>query len=147
MIIGRREQTAKSRLPIIMRSVARIKVSFCYVWWSVMLSTDCNLLSISSERLLSSVNVDMESSSLRNTVVPNTEGRYIPRGRNELHKIFDNHFADFCKQYDEKYAAKYGMFRRDRIQQVGENFSTCGDYLQGVVRIHGYAMFPALVRK
>ena len=39
------------------------------------------------------------------------------------------------------------MFRLDRIQQVGEQFSTCGDYLQGIVRIHCYAMFPALVRK
>ncbi|RKX83544.1 MAG: hypothetical protein DRP70_14630 [Spirochaetes bacterium] len=47
----------------------------------------------------------------------------------------------------EKYAAKYGMFRLDRIQQVGEQFSICGDYLQGIVKIHGYAMFPALARK
>jgi len=62
-------------------------------------------------------------------------------------KIFEHHFTDFCEQYDEKYAAKYGMFRLERIQQIGEQFSTCGDYLQGIVRIHGYAMFPALVQK
>ena len=27
--------------------------------------------------------------------VPLTESHYIPRGRNELHKIFDSHFQDF----------------------------------------------------
>ena len=61
--------------------------------------------------------------------------RYVPRGRNELHAIFDRHFDDFCEQYDEKYAATYGMYRLDRIQQLGERFCTCGDYLQGVARI------------
>jgi len=38
-------------------------------------------------------------------------------------------------QYDEKYAATYGMYRLERIQQIGERFSSCGDYLQGVARI------------
>ena len=61
--------------------------------------------------------------------------KYIPRGRNELHTIFDRHFPDFCEQYDEKYAAKYGMFRLERIQQIGERFATCGDYLQGIARV------------
>jgi len=37
------------------------------------------------------------------------------------------HFADFCRQYDEKYAATYGMYRLERIQRIGERFSTCGD--------------------
>ena len=61
--------------------------------------------------------------------------RYIPRGRNELHTIFERHLAEFCEQYDEKYAATYGMYRIERIQTIGERFSTCGDYLQGVARI------------
>ncbi|MBS3763816.1 MAG: transposase [Planctomycetes bacterium] len=61
--------------------------------------------------------------------------RYVPRGRNALHTIFERHFADFCEQYDEKYAPTYGMYRLERIQQLGERFSTCGDYLQGVARI------------
>jgi hypothetical protein len=61
--------------------------------------------------------------------------RYVPRGRNELHTIFERHFAYFCEQYDEKYAATYGMYRLERIQRIGERFSTCGDYLQGVARI------------
>lgn len=42
----------------------------------------------------------------------------------------------FCEQYDEKYAATYGRYRLERIQQIGERFSTCGDYLQGVAQIH-----------
>ena len=61
--------------------------------------------------------------------------RYVPRGRNELHTIFERHFSDFCEHYDEKYAATYGRYRPQRIQQPGERFSTCGDYLQGVARI------------
>jgi hypothetical protein len=61
--------------------------------------------------------------------------RYVPRGRNELHTIFERHFSDFCEKYDEKYAATYGRYRLERIQQLGERFSTCGDYLQGVARI------------
>ena len=62
-------------------------------------------------------------------------GAIRTRGRNELHTIFDHHFPDFCEQYDEKYASKYGMFRLERIQQIGERFSTCGDYLQGIARV------------
>lgn len=60
---------------------------------------------------------------------------YVPRSRNELYTIFDRHFADFCEQYDEKYPTSYDMYRLERIQQIGERFTTCGDYLQGVARI------------
>jgi hypothetical protein len=67
--------------------------------------------------------------------VATTANRYVPRGRNELHTIFERHFGDFCAQYDEKYAATYGRYRLERIQQIGERFCTCGDYLQGVARI------------
>ncbi len=59
----------------------------------------------------------------------------FPRGRNELHTIFERHFAEFCEQYDAKYAATYGMYRLERIQQIRERSCTCGDYLQGVARI------------
>ena len=61
--------------------------------------------------------------------------RYIARGRNQLHTIFERHFDDFCDLYDEKYASRYGMFRLERICQVGERFLTCGDYRLGVARI------------
>lgn len=63
------------------------------------------------------------------------ENRYITRGRNALHAIFERHFDDSCDQYDAKYAAIYGMYRLKRIQQIGERFSMCGDCRQGVARI------------
>lgn len=61
--------------------------------------------------------------------------RYIPRGRNQLHTIFERHFDEFCDLYDDKYASTYGMFRLDRIRDIGERFLTCGDYRLGVARI------------
>jgi hypothetical protein len=69
------------------------------------------------------------------SVATTARNQYVPRGRNELHTIFERHFEDFCEQYDEKYAAAYGRYRLERIQQIGERFSTCGDYLHGVARI------------
>lgn len=69
------------------------------------------------------------------SVTTTARNQYVPRCRNELHTIFERHFADFCEHYDEKYAATYGRYRLERIQQLGERFSTCGDYLQGVARI------------
>jgi len=38
------------------------------------------------------------------------QDQYIPRGRNELHTIFEKHFADFCEQYDERYGKSCGMY-------------------------------------
>ncbi len=70
--------------------------------------------------------------------------RYVPRGRNELHTIFERHFADFCEQYDENFAATYGMYHLECIQEIGERFSTCGDYLQGVVRLCSEIIFPII---
>ena len=64
-----------------------------------------------------------------------TTARYIPRGRNQLHTILDRHLEGFCDVYDEKYAARYGMFRLERIRDIGEWFRACGDYRLGVARI------------
>jgi hypothetical protein len=64
-----------------------------------------------------------------------TKARYIPRGRNQLHTIFEPHLDEFCDDYDERYAAMYGMFRLERIRQIGDRFLTCGDYRLGVARI------------
>jgi hypothetical protein len=69
------------------------------------------------------------------SVATRAANRYVPHGRNELHTIFARHFADFCNLYDEKYAATYSRYRLERIQQLGERFCTCGDYLEGVARI------------
>lgn len=64
-----------------------------------------------------------------------TKARYIPRGRNQLHTILARHLEGFCHVYDERFAAKYGMFRLDRIRDICERFLTCGDYRLGVARI------------
>ena len=57
--------------------------------------------------------------------------RYIPRGKNQLHVIFEKHFSEFCKRF----AQKYGRFRLPRIESVGERFGKCGDFQHGVARI------------
>ena len=69
------------------------------------------------------------------TVTTRQQEAYIPHGRNVLHTIFDNHFKEFCNCYDDKYAAKYGRFRLERIAEVGDHFTTCGDYRLGFARI------------
>ena len=63
------------------------------------------------------------------------EASLHPTGPNQLHTMFERHFDEFCDAYDEKYAATCGMFRLDRIHDIGERFLTCGDYRQGVARI------------
>jgi hypothetical protein len=63
--------------------------------------------------------------------------QYVPCSPNELHAIFERHFGDFYRNYDEKSAATYGRYRLERIQQLGERFSTCGDYL--CPKMHGRA--------
>jgi len=60
---------------------------------------------------------------------------YVPRAANELRTIFERHFDQFCEQYEERFAKKYGMYRLERLQDVGTRFRLCGDYLQGVARI------------
>ena len=72
---------------------------------------------------------------------------FVQSGRNVLHTIVMNHFQEFSACYDDRYAVKYGRFRLERIAEVGEHFASCGDYSLGFARIHGFAVFPALVRK
>ena len=36
--------------------------------------------------------------------------RYLRQDRNELHTIFERHFADFGDHYKAKYAATYGIY-------------------------------------
>ena len=73
------------------------------------------------------------SLALSNRQSPKSD--YLLRGKNQLHEIFERHFSEFCDVYEDRYAKKYGMFRLDRIQTVGEKFCTCGNYLQGIARI------------
>ena len=56
-------------------------------------------------------------------------------GRNQLHTTFERHFDQFCDVYDERDTATCGMFRLDRIRDIGERFVTCGDCGVGVARI------------
>lgn len=58
-----------------------------------------------------------------------------PGGRNQLRTIFVRDLDEFCDAYDERYAAKYGMFRLDRIRDIGKRILICGDYRLGVARI------------
>jgi len=58
------------------------------------------------------------SSSATRSPVSLTKRRYISRGRNQLHTIFQRHFGEFCEVYDEKYAASYGMSRLDSLQEI-----------------------------
>ncbi len=69
------------------------------------------------------------------TVLSPTQNAYIPRGKNILHTIFENHFKDFIDHYEEKYEKNYGKYRLDRIISVVENFLECGDYMKGIARI------------
>ncbi len=67
--------------------------------------------------------------------VSTTQNEYIPRGRNVLHTIFENHFQDFIDHYEAKYEKNYGKYRLDRIISVVKNFLECGDYMKGIARI------------
>ena len=67
--------------------------------------------------------------------ISTTQNEYIPRGRNVLHTIFENHFQDFVDHYEEKYEKEYGKYRLARIVSVVNNFIDCGDYINGVARI------------
>ncbi|MEE8442049.1 MAG: hypothetical protein V3S41_10020 [Spirochaetia bacterium] len=77
----------------------------------------------------------MLTSSAPRSPATSTKHRYVPRGRNQLHTIFERHFNEFCDIYDERYAATYGMFRLERIRDIGDRFLFCGDYRLGVARI------------
>ena len=73
---------------------------------------------------------------IQNTPVHEKQkAEYLPRGRNTLHEVFEHHFTDFCSRYNGEYADTFGKFRLERIQAVGEQFLTCGDYRQGIARI------------
>ena len=60
---------------------------------------------------------------------------YVPREKNVIQKIFQDHFSDFEKHYDDHYAKQYGKYRIIRIKQAVEKFIECGDYSKGIARI------------
>jgi len=60
---------------------------------------------------------------------------YIPRKKNVVQKIFQDHFSDFEQQYDDHYAQRYGKYRIIRIKEAVGKFIECGDYSKGIARI------------
>ena len=62
--------------------------------------------------------------------ISTTQNEYIPRGRNVLHTIFENHFQDFVDHYEEKHEKNYGKYRLDRVISVVKNFLDCSDYIK-----------------
>jgi hypothetical protein len=60
---------------------------------------------------------------------------YIPRARNVIYHIFDDHFDSFIDQYEAKYAKDYGAYGLKRITEVVNKFLECGDYSQWLDRI------------
>jgi hypothetical protein len=92
-----------------------------------------NKLSICTKKLVPLV-YDYVSTAV--AVATMAANRYVPRGRNELHTIFERHFDELCEHYEEKCAATYGRYRLERIQQLGDRFTACGDYLQGAADSH-----------
>jgi hypothetical protein len=59
---------------------------------------------------------------------------YVPREKNVIQKIFQDHFSDFEKHYDDHYAQRYGKFRIIRIKEAVGKFIECGDYSKGIAR-------------
>jgi len=70
---------------------------------------------------------------------------YYPRTVNVLQQIFKDHFYEFEEDYADKYANLLGDYRIIRFKKVSERFIYCGDYTQGIARIHynscGHDMF------
>jgi len=61
---------------------------------------------------------------------------YHPRTVNVLQRIFKDHFDEFEEEYAEKYADLLGEYRIFRFKKVVERFIYCGDYTQGIARVH-----------
>jgi hypothetical protein len=60
---------------------------------------------------------------------------YVPREKNVIQKIFQDHFSDSEKHYDDHYADKYGKHRIILIKQAVEKLIECGNYSKGIARI------------
>ena len=60
---------------------------------------------------------------------------YIPRHRNVIYQIFNEHFQNFTDNYEEKYASNCGLYNLERITEVVTKFLECGEYKEGLARI------------
>lgn len=77
-------------------------------------------------------------SNVAHSKCPNTHEApaiYIPRHRNVIYQIFNEHFQNFTDNYEEKYASNCGLYNLERIAEVVNKFLECGDYTQALARI------------
>ena len=73
----------------------------------------------------------MATSAVPRSPGVSTRHRYLPRGRNQLHTVFERHFNELCDLYHERYATTYGMFRLDRIGHILAHLVKIGRALPG----------------
>jgi hypothetical protein len=70
---------------------------------------------------------------------------YRPRGQNPLCRLFRQRFPAFKEIYEQRYARAFGKFRLPLITRAISAFRLCGDWTQGIARIHcpdcGYDIF------
>jgi hypothetical protein len=73
------------------------------------------------------------------------EAHYRPRAPNVIQRLFRERFAAFELAYEERYAAFCGKFRLLLIQRAAQAFRVCGDWHEGIARVHcpdcGYDLF------
>lgn len=60
---------------------------------------------------------------------------YNQKKTNIVQTILSENYNDFLNIYAEKYAAEYGIYRLDRINESVSKFSECGDWNNGIARV------------
>ena len=55
--------------------------------------------------------------------------------KNELQKIFKNHFHEFLVNYGIEYENDCAIYRFEIVKKVVERFIKCGDYYLGLARV------------
>jgi hypothetical protein len=62
--------------------------------------------------------------------------RYRPREPDILQRLFRKSFPAFTAFYKKQYIASCGRYRLPLIQQAADAFRVCGDWKQGIARVH-----------
>jgi len=73
------------------------------------------------------------------------QNRYHPRAPNVIQRLFRERFSVFESACEQHYAASCGKYRLPLIQRAAQAFRVCGDWHEGIARIHcpdcGYDLF------
>jgi hypothetical protein len=73
------------------------------------------------------------------------EAHYRPREPNVIQRLFRERFYAFEAAYSERYTASCGKYRLPLIQRAAEALNLCGDWHEGIARVHcpdcGYDLF------